>query len=82
MRVRYVLTASLALAIFVHVHCVFGVPMTNIENLIDPDPKPYSPPNEVPGTSPDEVTPGQGDTDFPGSIPNETPMESPVTDPN
>ena len=56
--------------------------MTNIENLIDPDPKPYSPPNEVPGTSPDEVIPDQGDTDFPGSIPNETPMESPVTDPN
>ena len=56
--------------------------MTNIENLIDPDPKPYSPPNEVPGTSPDEVTPDQGDTDFPGSIPNETPMETPVTDPN
>jgi hypothetical protein len=56
--------------------------MTNIENLIDPDPKPYSPPNEVPGTSPDEATPGQGDTDFPGSIPSETPMETPVTDPN
>lgn len=56
--------------------------MTNIVNLIDPDPKPYSPPNEVPGTSPDEVSPDQGDTDFPGSIPNETPMESPLTDPD
>ena len=55
--------------------------MTNIENLIDPDPKPYSPPNEVPGTSPDEVIPGQGDTDFPGSIPSETPMEPPVSPP-
>ena len=56
--------------------------MTNIENLIDPDPKPYSPPNEVPGTSPDEVIPGQGDTDFPGSIPDESPLEASVTDPN
>ncbi len=56
--------------------------MTNIANLIDPDPKPYRPPNEVPGTSPDEVIPGQGDSDFPGSIPNEMPMEPSVTDPN
>jgi hypothetical protein len=56
--------------------------VTHMKNPADPDPKPYSPPNEVPGTSPDEVTPGEGDTDFPGSIPNETPLEAPVTDPN
>jgi hypothetical protein len=54
----------------------------NMKNPIDPDPKPFSPPNEVPGTSPDEVSPDQGDTDFPGSIPDETPLETPVTDPN
>jgi hypothetical protein len=48
-----------------------------MQNMVDPDPKPYSPPNEVPGTTPDEVTPDQGDTDYPGSIPDETPVETP-----
>lgn len=46
--------------------------------MIDPDPKQ---PNEVPGITPDEVVPDQGDTDFPGSIPDETPAEAPPTDP-
>ena len=60
---------------------LFSGDITNMKNPADPDPKPYSPPNEVPGTSPDEVAPDQGDTDFPGSLPDETPMEAPVTDP-
>ena len=51
--------------------------MITMQNSADPDPKPYSPPNEVPGTTPDEVTPDQGDTDYPGSMPDETPVESP-----
>jgi hypothetical protein len=51
--------------------------MTNIHGMVDPDPKPYRPPNEVPGTTPDEVTPDQGDTDYPGSIPDEMPTETP-----
>lgn len=51
--------------------------MMNMEDMVGPDPKPYSPPNEVPGTTPDEVVPDQGDTDYPGSIPDETPVESP-----
>jgi hypothetical protein len=51
--------------------------MTNIQDMVDPDPKPYRPPNEVPGTAPDEVTPDQGDTDYPGSIPDEMPTEAP-----
>ena len=53
-----------------------------MKNPDDPDPKPYGPPNEVPGTSPDEISAGQGDTVYPGSIPDESPMETPVTDPN
>lgn len=56
--------------------------MSDAEHIIDPDPKPFSPPNEVPGTNPDEVSPDLGDTDFPGSIPNETPMETPPTNPD
>lgn len=51
--------------------------MMNAQIMVDPDPKPYSPPNEVPGTTPDEVVPDQGDTDYPGSMPDETPVESP-----
>ena len=52
--------------------------MMTMQNMVDPDPKPYSPPNEVPGTTPDEVSPGDlGDTDYPGRMPNETPVESP-----
>ncbi|MBJ7389466.1 MAG: hypothetical protein JHC92_08545 [Sphingomonadaceae bacterium] len=55
--------------------------MMNMQNRVDPDPKPYSPPNEVPGTTPDEVHPDDlGDTDYPGSIPNETPVESPPSE--
>jgi hypothetical protein len=54
--------------------------MTHMQNSADPDPKPYSPLNEVPGTTPDEVSPGDlGDTDYPGGIPNETPSESPLS---
>ncbi|CAN1535467.1 hypothetical protein MCEZE10_01639 [Sphingomonadaceae bacterium] len=49
--------------------------MTNTQ--VNPDPKPYIPPNEVPGTTPDEVTPDQGDTDYPGSVPDEMPVETP-----
>lgn len=56
--------------------------ISHMKNPPGPDPKRYSPPNEVPGTSPDEVYPGQGDTDFPGSIPDESPAETPVADPN
>lgn len=51
-------------------------------NMVGPDPKPFSPPNEVPGTTPDEVSPDLGDSDFPGSIPDETPMETPPTNPD
>ena len=52
--------------------------MMPMHNRAERDPKPYSPPNEVPGTSPDEVSPGDlGDTDYPGRIPDETPLESP-----
>ena len=51
--------------------------MMSMQAITDPDPKPYSPPNEVPGNTPDEVSPDQGDTDYPGSIPSETPVESP-----
>jgi hypothetical protein len=51
--------------------------MMNVQNVGDPDPKPYSPPNEVPGTTPDEVTPDQGDVDYPGSMPDEAPVETP-----
>ena len=55
--------------------------MMNMQNMVDPDPKPYSPPNEVPGTTPDEVSPGDlGDTDYPGRMPNETPVESPPSE--
>lgn len=50
--------------------------------MIDPDPKPHHAPNEVPGTNPDEVTPDQGDTDYPGSIPDETPTETPPMNPD
>lgn len=58
------------------------MPMQNrVDPDPDPDPKPYSPPNEVPGTSPDEVSPGDlGDTDYPGHIPDETPLESPPSE--
>ena len=56
----------------------------NMQNMVDPDPntdpkpRPYSPPNEVPGSTPDEVSPGEsGDTDYPGSIPEDAPVESP-----
>lgn len=49
--------------------------MMHVQDIVDPDPRPYSPPNEVPGTTPDEVIPGQGDTDYPGSIPDENPAE-------
>lgn len=52
--------------------------MMHMQKNIGPDPKPYSPPNEVPGTTPDEVSPGDlGDTDYPGGIPNEAPEEFP-----
>lgn len=55
--------------------------MSQLNQMIDPDPKPLSPPNEVPGITPDEVSPDLGDTDFPGSIPDETPQETPPADP-
>ncbi len=55
--------------------------MMPMHNRAERDPKPYSPPNEVPGTSPDEVSPGDlGDTDYPGRIPDETPLESPPSE--
>jgi hypothetical protein len=55
--------------------------MMNMDNMVDPDPKPYSPPNEVPWSTPDEVSPGDlGDTDYPGSIPDEGPVETPSPD--
>jgi len=56
--------------------------MSQLDHMIGPDPKPYSPPNEVPGTTPDEVSPDLGDTDFPGSIPDETPQETPPANPD
>lgn len=54
--------------------------MMQTQLITEPDPRPYSPPNEVPGTTPDEVTPDQGDTDYPGSIPDETPVEAPPSE--
>ncbi len=41
--------------------------------MINPDPRPHHAPNEVPATNPDEILPDQGDTDYPGSVPDETP---------
>ncbi|MBB5687453.1 hypothetical protein [Sphingobium boeckii] len=38
-----------------------------------PDPHPDSPPQEAPAYVPDEITPGQGDVDYPESTPSEEP---------
>ena len=44
-------------------------------------PEPPKRPEEFPAGTPDEFVPDQGDVDFPGGLPDESPTESPPESP-